>query len=99
MKSSSFKTNQSAVDFSSNLDEKHRLNFVPSQIYGFVRVCLIPVQDVRTAMARVLCDMIFIVNKYQENLSLFENEFVVVMDKFVNETLLDKTFKDYLINA
>ena len=50
-------------------------------------------------MIRVLCDMIYVINKHEENLSIFENEFVVVMDKFVNEPLVDKHFKEYLINA
>ena len=60
---------------------------------------LIPVQDIRAAMIRVLCDMIYIINKHQENLSTFENEFVTVMDRFANEPLVDKDFKEYLINA
>ena len=50
-------------------------------------------------MIRVLCDMIYIINKQQENLSTFENEFVTVMDRFANEPLVDKDFKEYLINA
>jgi hypothetical protein len=81
------------------LDEQHKLNFIPGQIYGVIRVSLIPVQDIRTAMIRVLCDMIYIINKQKDNLSVFENEFVTVMDKFANEPLVDKAFKEYLINA
>lgn len=79
--------------------EQHRLHFIPNLIDGIVRVSLIPVQDIRTAMIRVLCDMIYIVNKQHENLAIFENEFVMVMDKFANEPLMDKTYKEYLINA
>ncbi|CAF4936042.1 unnamed protein product, partial [Rotaria magnacalcarata] len=81
------------------LHEQHKLYFIPSQIYGVIRVSLIPVQDIRTAMIRVLCDMIYVINKHEDNLSIFENEFVTVMDKFANEPLVDKIFKEYLINA
>ncbi len=82
-----------------SLDEQHKLYFIPHQIYGVIRVSLLPVQDIRTAMIRVLCDMIYVINKHQENLLIFENEFVTVMDKFANEPLVDKNFKEYLINA
>ncbi|CAF0752403.1 unnamed protein product [Rotaria sp. Silwood1] len=81
------------------LYEQHKLNFIPNQIYGVLRVSLIPVQDIRTAMIRVLCDMIYVINKHNDNLLIFENEFVTVMDKFANEPLVDKNFKEYLINA
>lgn len=81
------------------VDEQHKLYFIPSLIYGVIRVSLIPVQDIRTAMIRVLCDMIYVINKHKDNLSIFENEFVTVMDKFANEPLVDKNFKEYLINA
>ncbi|CAF3676261.1 unnamed protein product [Rotaria socialis] len=81
------------------LHEQHKLYFIPSQIYGVIRVSLLPVQDIRTAMIRVLCDMIYVINKHEDNLSIFENEFVTVMDKFANEPLVDKIFKEYLINA
>ncbi|CAF1392432.1 unnamed protein product [Adineta ricciae] len=81
------------------LYEQHKLHFIPNQIYGVIRVSLIPVQDIRAAMIRVLCDMIYMINKHQENLSTFENEFVTVMDRFANEPLVDKHFKEYLINA
>ncbi len=60
---------------------------------------LLPVQDIRTAMIRVLCDMIYVINKQKDNLLIFENEFVIVMDKFANEPLVEKNFKEYLINA
>ncbi len=50
-------------------------------------------------MIRVLCDMIYVINKHKDNLLIFENEFVTVMDKFANEPLVDKNFKEYLINA
>ena len=50
-------------------------------------------------MIRVVCDMIYVINKHKESLSVFENEFVSVMDRFANEPLVDKTFKEYLINA
>lgn len=85
--------------FLPRLDEQHKLNFIPSQIYGVIRVSLIPVQDIRTAMIRVLCDMIYVINKHQDSLSVFENEFVTVMDRFASEPLVDKTYKEYLINA
>jgi thioredoxin-related protein len=62
-------------------------------------VSLLPVQDIRTAMIRVLCDMIYVINKQKDNLLIFENEFVTVMDKFANEPLVEKNFKEYLINA
>jgi hypothetical protein len=81
------------------LDDKHKLNFIPSQMYGVIRVSLLPVQDVRTAMIRVLCDMIYNINKHKDNLSIFENEFVSVMDRFANEPSVNKNFKEYLINA
>ena len=86
-------------DGGSFLDEQHKLYFIPQQIYGVIRVSLLPVQDTRTAMIRVLCDMIYVINKHKDNLSVFENEFVSVMDRFANEPLVDKTFKEYLINA
>lgn len=60
---------------------------------------LLPVQDIRTAMIRVLCDMIYVINKHKDNLSIFENEFVTVMDRFANEPLVNTSFKEYLINA
>ena len=50
-------------------------------------------------MIRVLCDMIYVINKHKENLSIFENEFVTVMDRFANEPLVNKHFKEYLINT
>ncbi len=81
------------------LDEQHKLYFIPNQIYGVIRVSLLPVQDIRTAMIRVLCDMIYVINKQKDNLLIFENEFVIVMDKFANEPLVEKNFKEYLINA
>jgi hypothetical protein len=87
------------VNVLSVLDEQHKLYFIPNQIYGVIRVSLIPVQDIRTAMIRVLCDMIYVINKHKDNLLIFENEFVTVMDKFANEPLVNKTFKEYLINA
>ena len=43
--------------------------------------------------------MIYVINKHKDNLSVFENEFVTVMDKFVNEPLIDKNYKEYLITA
>ncbi len=43
--------------------------------------------------------MIYTVNKYKNNLSIFENEFVSVMDRFANEPAVNKKFKEYLINA
>ena len=81
------------------LDETHKLHFIPSQICGIIRVSLLPVQDIRTAMIRVLCDMIYGINKHKDNLSIFENEFVTVMDRFANEPLVNTSFKEYLINA
>ena len=80
-------------------DEQQRLFFIPDRIYGVIRVSLIPVQDIRTAMIRVLCDMIYVINKHKDTLSIFENEFVSVMDRFANEPLVDKNFKEYLINT
>ena len=50
-------------------------------------------------MIRVVCDMIYVINKHKESLAVFENEFVSVMDRFANEPLVDKTFKEYLIDA
>jgi len=43
--------------------------------------------------------MIYVINKHKDNLLIFENEFVTVMDKFANEPLVEKNFKEYLINA
>ena len=82
-----------------DLDEQHRLHFIPSQIYGVIRVSLLPVLNVRKVMIEILCNMIYTVNKYKNNLSIFENEFVSVMDRFANEPAVNKKFKEYLINA
>ena len=95
-RNSSLKQNENSFFI---LDEQHKLHFIPSQISGIIRVSLLPVQDIRTAMIRVLCDMIYVINKHQDNLSTFENEFVTVMDRFANEPLVNKNFKEYLINA
>jgi len=43
--------------------------------------------------------MIYVINKHKDNLLIFENEFVTVMDKFANEPLVEKNFKEYLINT
>lgn len=85
--------------FELNLDDQQKLNFIPNQIYGIIRVSLLPVQDIRTAMIRVLCDMIYVINKQNNDLIVFENEFVTVMDRFANEPLVDKNYKEYLINT
>ncbi|CAF1679873.1 unnamed protein product, partial [Didymodactylos carnosus] len=48
---------------------------------------------------RILCDMIYVESARKTNFSLFENEFITVMDKFANDHRLDKGFKDFFTSG